>query len=171
MIIKILGCVFIVFSAFKIGVMYVKNLKYEIDSTQIFIDLFEIIIIKLEYQQMPVLELFNDILKDDNKSYYSFVKECKNQIMSGKTLKESINNSLELFSLKNKTNNQVISIIKNISTDFGNTDLNGQLSLICCYIEQLKKIKNEQEKEYESKNKLALNLSVYSGIALSILLI
>lgn len=171
MIIKILGCVFVVFSAFKIGLLYVKNLKSEINSTQIFIDLFEIILIKLEYQQMPVLELFNDILKDDNKSYNSFVKECKSQILSGKTLKESITDSLELFSLKHKINNEVIEIIKNISADFGNTDLNGQLSLICCYTEQLKKVKKEQEKEYESKNKLALNLSVYSGIALSILLI
>lgn len=171
MIIKILGCIIIVFSSFRIGILYVKNLKSEIDTTQIFIDLFEIIKIKLEYQQMPVLELFNDILQYDNKSYCFFVNECKNQILSGKTLKESITYSIELFSSKTKINKEVKTIIKKISTEFGNTDLNGQLSLICCYIEQLKKVKKEQEKEYESKNKLALNLSVYSGIALSILLI
>lgn len=166
---KIIGCLFVIFSSVFCATNYCSGLKRRINGISFFIRSLELFKIKMEYEKSTIVQIIEGLSNECD--YQGFLDCCFKNIRIGYSLKTAWNKSLnEKIDKLGLTKDDVV-LLEKFCQELGETDLDGQISNISLYIELLSKNLEELEKTVKDKSRVAINTGVFAGLIVSILLI
>lgn len=166
MIIKILGCILIIASSTAAGINKVSALKKRIYALCGISELMNLLKIKITYE---LCDIPNALILLADK--YPLAKKCVIHIKDGKSLKDAWNSAVYEFGTETCLKEKDLNILEDFCVCLGETDIEGQISNFDMFIELVKKSASEAQAELNSRIKIILSTSTFTGILISILLI
>jgi len=171
LVFKTLGCVLIVAAFAATGMTYTSSLNKRICGLSSMIELFSAIKIKINYEFTSLPEILSAPSLQTKKETADFLKNCATLMENGKDLKHSWNQSIDRFSEKMFLDKGDVTILKDFSANLGDSDVGGQIANISLYLDLLKANLKKAETIAKDKTRVAMSLSVFSGLIFSILLV
>lgn len=151
-----------------ISLIYVKQIKNHTKALMQIILLIENIKILIEYKNLSITEIFNDVCSSDNYKLLFFLEKIKNGLSD---YHKTINEVLTDKSIQNVFDFEDIEYIKGFFSMLGTSDTNGQI-LNCDLYKKLFEKKYLQSSTIEkSKCKCTSTLSIGVGLLISIIII
>ncbi len=171
MLLKAVGCVFVLVFFWAVGVGYINVLKKRISGLEQMIELLTVLKIKLEYELCSIPELFNALKQQQEGKTKIFLEYCLTRIADGSSLKKAWNESVDFISEEMCFIKSDVILMKDFAQSLGDTDISGQIANLTLFIELLKKNLSEAEKILKDKSRVTMSCSLFGGLLISILLI
>ena len=166
MILKLIGGVFVISACVLYALNYINCQKKRIEALNNIIDFLYSLEIMLKYQLLSIPEAFNLYVNTNN---FELISICNNLLKHNYTLKDAWNKSI----LKSKNmlclNQSDINLLKDFSLKLGDTDLEGQLTNIELYKTRFKSVLEDSQSKLKENTKLALSLSFFAGLVITIM--
>ena len=123
---------------------------------------------KINYDMPSLSELF---LQYKGDTSVSLIKNIAMFITNESTPEISIQKAFELSNEIGMLSEQETNYIKSILLQLGESDCNSQINLIDSAVAQLDYMIQEADKERETKSKVYMSISVYTGVVFAILML
>jgi len=164
LLLKLIGSVLIISSAFLIGNSKSRKLYKRRDFLKSFIVFLNSLSTNIRYEAMDIFATVAVCKRDENLSYISikentqpFDKQWQQQILS-------LPNSLSL-------NKSDIELLIEFGNELGKTDIDGQLKHIELYINLFQKELMSAEEDIINKSKLYKTMGLFAGISTTLMII
>ena len=168
--IKFLGSIIVIVSLTLVGWLASNRVSKKISYIRSIIEMLEFIKSNILYNKTTILKLFTIMSKRDNFLELPFLDNFYSDMKSGKSVKDSWQQSIDLSNLRNILDNEEYEYIAKIGNWLGNSSMDGQIANINLTIEVLKQ-RLTIIKEYELKyNKIYKNFGFLFGLAMVILI-
>ncbi|MBQ0097770.1 MAG: stage III sporulation protein AB [Oscillospiraceae bacterium] len=154
--IKLLGCVLLVFCSTILGNRFSRKLSKRKEILQNFVNLLDNAYTKIEYSSNNLADIFNDSFLE-----FSF-KDNEPFSSQWKTMLKGYQNILS---------SNDINLLIDFSNEIGKTDTNGEISNILLYQGLLKENIESAKDDIEKKSRLYTLLGFSIGMTLAIILI
>ena len=169
-IIKLIGILIIIIIPTYIGVIYAKSFEYRVKDLQEIRNALNIFKAKIKYTYKPVPEVFLEISKEVKDNIADVFKDAS-ELMKNKIASEAWENALKDNEKNLNITKEDINVLFNLGKMLGNTDLEGQISIIDLTCNMLEK-QIEDAMEVKNKNsKLYKTLGAGIGLTIAIILI
>ena len=169
-ILKILLCIVILEISSSIGMIFSKKLDKRVKE---YVELENILVYikaNIEYLQQDILQIFEELYNQyKGKNWGTLFKGILDEIKFNKlSLDNAITKSIDKYSFMFCAD---LSILKNLSSNLGKTDIDNQISNLIIYQQRVKELiitANENKKKNE---KMYRSLGIICGIMIVIVLI
>lgn len=161
---KLTGCMLIILSGTLFGYFRAAILEEKLKNTRMIFQMISNIKIMLSSEYMSTREIVQHLNLDKRFNRADFIKM---------PLEEDISKSLS-ENVKKTSLNIPQNLKEELSCyffDFGSTDMDGQIAKVNVFLNQVKEILDETEKNVRSKAMLYRKLAILASIAVVILLI
>lgn len=166
MILKLIGSIFVILSCVLYALNYISSQKTRERALNNIIDFLYSLEIMLKYQLLSIPEAINLYINTNN---FELISVCNSLLKQNYTLKDAWNKAI----LKSKNvlclNQSDINLLKDFSIKLGDTDLEGQLTNIELYKTRFKAILEASQSKLKENTKLALSLSFFAGLVITIM--
>lgn len=166
MILKLIGGVFVVLACVLYALNYINNQKKRVASINNIIDFLYSLEIMIKYQLLSIPEAINLYVNTNN---FELISSCNNLLKQNYTLKDAWNKSILKSKITLCLNETDINLLKDFSIKLGDTDLEGQLTNIELYKTRFKSVLEDSQSKLKENTKLALSLSFFAGLVITIM--
>ncbi len=154
--IKLLGCILLIFCSTILGNKYSRKLSKRKEILQNFVNLLDNAYTKIKYSSNSLADIFNDsFLGYSFTDNLSFSAQWKNMLKN----------------YQNTLNDNDIKLLVEFSNEIGKTDTEGEISNILLYQGLLKENIESAKEDIEKKSRLYTLLGFSIGMTLAIILI
>ncbi|MBQ8868522.1 MAG: stage III sporulation protein AB [Oscillospiraceae bacterium] len=169
--IRLLGCLLIMFSSVCIGLNYINMLRKRVGGISAMIELLSALKIKISYEFSALPELLMQMQKNATDTEVIFLNECVTSLKRGDDLKSAWCAGVSRVSEQMHLTKSDTDILNEFSICLGDSDVSGQISNIQLYTEMLKKNLRDAEGILKEKSKVTLSCSLFGGLIFFVLLI
>ena len=170
MIIKILGCLTIIFCGCLLGVMYTGNMKARIRELESINYMAEYLLAHIKYDNRTLKELFDDMSKVEKLNKTKFIPLCSHYMEKGYNFPIAFEKSISDSKKDLHLHIDDINTVLNLKNDLGTTYIDGQIKTLTLFEMRLNERLDESKEKYKIEAPMYQKLCALVGIGISILL-
>lgn len=166
--IKLMGVLLIVLSGAVSGSIASMRLKEQSVTANLVYSMMIRISVLLRYNALSVYEIISTLRGDNSFAELSFLQNIPTEYNAGEDFSAEWSKAVEE---DNTLRDEEKGILKSFGSAFGTTDVSGQQTLLEKTSEELKKICEIREAEYNKKGRLYRSVGILTGVMTGIALV
>lgn len=158
-------------SLFAVGNYYARLINKRIDLIEKIILLIRNLKIQIEYSKLPLVELFDNALKQGDFKELRFITNTVKEIKNGEQFYPAFKRETEQFMKSSALRKNDVDLLNSFAFQLGNTDLSGQIQNCEAYIELFTQLADSLKQKAQGKIKLYNSLGLFAGFLSFVILL